>query len=169
VSVCLDITERKQAEDALHASENLYLTLSQAVPNFIWSCDARGQLDFVNSRWLEYAGMSVEELNAGGLEQVYHPEDFSWVMQQWNQCLQQQEPFEVECRYRRKDGDGTFLGYIGSGMDISDRKRTEQAQQYLVEASRVLSSSLDYQTILASIAHLSVPHLADWCTYGSPD
>lgn len=146
--------QRQLAEDALRASENLYRTLSEAVPDFVWSCDAQGQLDFVNSRWLEYAGMSVEDLNAGGVEQIYHPEDFSWVMQQWNQCLQKQEPFEVECRYRRKDGvyrwfmvravplqevPGKIVKWIGTTTDIHERKQAEQA---LREQEERLSTAL---------------------------
>ena len=306
VGTAIDITERKQAEEALHTSENLYRTLSEAVPDFIWSCSDDGKVDFVNLRWLEYTGMNLEELNAGGLEQVSHPDDFPHVMQQWELARQTGEPLEVECRYRRKDGlyrwfmvravplqdgkgdcvqwigtttdiqerkqaemalqksetllnallasspiglafldpdlryiqanealavinglpltehlgrsvwdilperapqiatiaqqvmqtqepllnrevsgethpagvyrhclvsyypvclpEGQVLGVGVTSMDITDRKRTEQAQQFLAEASQVLSSSLDYQTTLTSIAQLTVPQLADWCT-----
>jgi PAS domain S-box-containing protein len=306
VGTAIDITERKRAEEALRASENLYRTLSEAVPNFIWSCDNEGKVDFVNLRWLEYTGMKLEELNAGGLEQVSHPDDLPQVMQQWERAKQKGEPLEVECRYRRKDGlyrwfmvravslqdgvgnsvkwigtttdiherkqaemalqksetllnallasspigfafldndlryiqanealaainglpltehlghtvwevlseqapqiatiaqqvmqtqepllnwevsgatnpagvhrhclvsyypvclpEGQVLGVGVTSMDITDRKRTEQAQQFLAEASQVLSSSLDYQTTLTSIAQLIVPQVADWCT-----
>jgi PAS domain S-box-containing protein len=144
VGAFLDISERKQAEESLRASEHLYRTLTEVVPNFIWSCDAQGQLDFVNSRWLEYAGMTVEELNAGGLEQVYHPEDVSWVMQQWNLAIYQREPFAAECRYRRKDGvyqwfmvravplkdsEGNLLKWIGITTDIHERKQAEMDLQ----------------------------------------
>jgi PAS domain S-box-containing protein len=154
VGVCLDITDRKRAEEALRVSENLYRTLSEAVPDFVWSCDDRGQLDFVNSRWLEYAGMTVEELNAGGVEQIYYPEDFSWVMQQWNLAIQKQEPFETECRYRRKDGvyrwfmvravplqdaQGNIIKWIGTTTDIHERKQAEQA---LREQEERLSTAL---------------------------
>ena len=154
VGVCLDITERKRAENALRTSENLYRTLSEAVPDFVWSCDDRGQLDFVNSRWLEYAGMTVEELNAEGVEQVYYPEDFPRVMQQWNLAIQNQEPFEVECRYRRKDGvyrwfmvravplqdaRGNIVKWIGTTTDIHERKQAEQA---LREQEERLSAAL---------------------------
>ena len=152
VGAFLDISDRKQAEDSLRASENLYRTLSEAVPDFIWSCNAQGQLDFVNSRWLEYAGMTVEQMNAGGLEQVYHPEDLSRVMQRWNRSIQQREPFATECRYRGKDGlyrwfmvralplkdaQGNILKWIGVTTDIHERKQTEEALSQSEERLRV--------------------------------
>ena len=63
-----------------------------------------------------------------------------------------------------RDEQGKARGSVAAFLDISDRKRAEKAQQYLAEATQTLSSSLDYQTTLASIAHLAVPQLADWCT-----
>ncbi|HEY9668243.1 MAG TPA: GAF domain-containing protein, partial [Coleofasciculaceae cyanobacterium] len=60
--------------------------------------------------------------------------------------------------------NGEVLGVGITAMDITELKRVEQAQYHLAEASRVLSSSLDYQTTLVSIARLTVPQLADWCT-----
>lgn len=152
VGAFLDISERKQAEESLRASENLYRTLSEAVPNFIWSCDAQGQLDFVNSRWLEYAGVTVEEMNAGGFEQVSHPEDLSGAMQRWNLAIHKGEPFEAECRYRSKDGvyrwfmvraiplkdaQENILKWIGVTTDIHERKQTEEALSQSEERLRV--------------------------------
>ena len=152
VGVCLDITERKQAEVALRASENLYRTLSEAVPDFIWSCDAEGRADFVNSRWLEYTGMNLEELNAGGLEQVSYPEDLPQLMQRWDLARQKGDSFEAECRYRRKDGvyrwfmvravplkdtTGNIVKWIGTTTDIHERKQTEQALRQSEERLRV--------------------------------
>jgi PAS domain S-box-containing protein len=58
-------------------------------------------------------------------------------------------------------GVESMLAYV---MDVTERFRLEQAQQFLADSSQVLSSSLDYQTTLSSIARLVVPHLADWCT-----
>jgi signal transduction histidine kinase len=59
--------------------------------------------------------------------------------------------------------DGTYEGRVWFFRDVSERVRQERAQRFLVEATTVLSSSLDYETTLASVAHLAVPALADWC------
>lgn len=70
--------------------------------------------------------------------------------------------FPVELAITRVPSDGPpiFTGFV---RDISERKRTEAAQQFLVKAGNVLASSLDYQTTLWSVAQLVVPTLADWC------
>jgi PAS domain S-box-containing protein len=59
--------------------------------------------------------------------------------------------------------DGTYEGRVWFFRDVSQRVRHERSQRFLVEATTVLSSSLDYETTLASVAHLAVPDLADWC------
>jgi signal transduction histidine kinase len=61
------------------------------------------------------------------------------------------------------DVDGRVRGAIGIFLDITERRRTEQEQRFLAEASAVLSSSLDYETTLRQLAHLSVPMLGDYC------
>src|SRR4051812_43861482 len=59
--------------------------------------------------------------------------------------------------------DGSYAGRVWFFRDVTDRVRQERAQQFLVEATTLLSSSLDYETTLASVAGLAVPELADWC------
>ena len=61
------------------------------------------------------------------------------------------------------DADDWVCEWIGMVTDVDDRKRAEEALRFLAEASEVLSSSLDYRETLASVAHLAVPTLADWC------
>lgn len=152
IGVSADISERKQAEEALRASETFYRTLGEAVPNFIWSCDATGKADFVNSRWIDYTGLSLEQLNEGGLEQINHPEDYPVLMQQWAEAAQKGEPLEAEFRYRRHDGEYRwFLGravpikdatgcvqrWIGTTTDIHNRKQVEAEQKKLLARERM--------------------------------
>ncbi|HUG40381.1 MAG TPA: PAS domain S-box protein [Longimicrobiales bacterium] len=61
------------------------------------------------------------------------------------------------------DEDGAIVGIIGTSKEISTRKRAEDAQRFLAEAGRVLSSSLDLQTTLSRVSRLAVPTLGEWC------
>jgi PAS domain S-box-containing protein len=153
--------------------------MADGAPMFIWMSGLDGHCTYFNQLWLDFVGQSLEEALTKGWLDGIHPDDKEYCLETYLSAFNARDRFQVEYRHRRNDGeyrwlldegvplfneDGSFAGYIGSGIDISDRKRTEQAQQYLAEASRVLASSLDYQTTLRSIAQLTVPHLADWCT-----
>ncbi|MEA5501075.1 PAS domain S-box protein [Limnoraphis robusta] len=143
-----EITNLKQAEDLLRTSESLYRTLSDAVPDFIWSCDSKGQTDFVNSRWIEYTGLTLEELNKKGLQQINHPDDYPYLQEAWDQAKQQGTAFEAEFRYRRHDGvyrwfmgravplkdeSGNIIKWIGITTDIHERKQAEAEREQLLQ------------------------------------
>ena len=72
-----------------------------------------------------------------------------------------QFPLELTIARIPTNGPPTFTGFL---RDISERKRAEERQQFLTEASTLLAASLDYATTLANLAHLTVPRIADWCS-----
>jgi PAS domain S-box-containing protein len=143
-----DISERKWAEEALQASELLYRTLGEAVPDFVWSADANEQVDYVNLRWVEYTGTVMEQLNQpGAIAQLIHPDDFRAHRRRWRQARQAREPFEVELRLRRRDGEyrwfigravplkdiaGNLIKWIGSATDIDALKQAEAEREELL-------------------------------------
>jgi len=163
IGVAADISERKQAEEALRASETFYRTIGEAVPDFIWSCDVTGKPDFVNARWMDYTGLTLEQLNAGGLEQINHPDDYPALMQQWEAAAQKGEPLEAEFRYRRHDGEyrwflgravplkdanGSIQRWIGTTTDIHGHKQAEAEQRQLLareQATRILAEKVQQQ------------------------
>ena len=148
VGVMMDITDRKRADEALRDSEERYRTLTEALPQHIWTLTADLKLVYVNRRWQEYSGLTVETYNAGGgAALVHHPDDFLRVRQKIAQHGASGTDFEVEMRLRRHDGlyrwflvryipvtdaDGLLAMWVGTSTDIHDRKLAEEA----VESSR---------------------------------
>jgi two-component system, cell cycle sensor histidine kinase and response regulator CckA len=141
VGVCTDITQRKQAEEALRDSETLYRTLGEAVPDFVWSCGADGQQRFVNQRWIDYTGLTEDSPAIPG-NVLHHPEDFPRLVEIWKVAHARREPFEAEFRFRRHDGvyrwfmtravpvkdaEGNITEWVGTTTDIHERKQTEDA------------------------------------------
>ncbi|HEY9604808.1 MAG TPA: PAS domain S-box protein [Allocoleopsis sp.] len=164
---------------ALSVSESRFRRMADDAPVFIWMSGTDGHSTYFNQPWLDFVGQRLDEALGTGWPDGIHPDDKEACLNTYRTAFDARDRFSAEYRYRRHDGeyrwlldrgvpllnsDGDFLGYIGSSIDISDRKRVEQAQQYLAEVGRVLASSLDYQTTLKNIAQLTVPHLADWCT-----
>jgi PAS domain S-box-containing protein len=171
-----DITERKKNEEAIRQSELLYQTvIEQATENiFLVEVQTR-RIAESNPAFQETLGYTEEELRSMTLYAVVAA-DAKSVDANIRRVVEQKDPFVGERKYRRKDGSlvdvevsaSILLRYGRETLcvvahDVTERKRAEEAQRFLIEAGATLSSSLDYRTTLASVARLTVPHLADWC------
>src|SRR5215216_1402640 len=172
----LDITERKRAEEALRQSELLYRTvMKQATENIILiDTETRGIVEF-NPAFREALGYPEEELRRMTLYDIVAADRKS-IDANIQRVLEQNNTFVGERKYRRKDGSLMDFEVSASVIlrngrktlcvvahDVTERKKNEEAQRFLAEASASLSSSLDYRATLARVARLAVPYLADWC------
>lgn len=140
-----DITERKRAEEALRASELRYRQLGEGILHQIWTAHPDGTLDYVNKRALDYFSVSFESLVNNGWRDVVHPDDYPETLRRWKESLQTGEPFEVEFRLLRNDGeyrwhvskatagrdaDGRIIKWFGTNTDIHEQKESEEKLNY---------------------------------------
>ena len=158
----IDITERKRAEEALLASEKRFQALAEMLPQNIWECDIRGNVTFVNHRGCEMYGYTREDVEKGmTIWQTIHPDDRERVINDFIQALTQ-EPSEFpefhEFMSIRKDGstfplityhlpivrENKIIGMRGIGVDITDRKQTEDALKNSEEQFRLLVESVPF-------------------------
>jgi PAS domain S-box-containing protein len=142
LGLALDITDRKMAEQQLRESEERFRLVANTAPVMIWMAGTDRKCSYVNKTWLDFTGRTLEqELGddwAGGL----HPDDSSHSLQTYEEAFDRRESFELQYRLRRHDGeyrwvldngvprfnpDGTFAGYIGSCIDITERKLAEES------------------------------------------
>ncbi|HEY2945470.1 MAG TPA: ATP-binding protein [Vicinamibacteria bacterium] len=173
-----DITPRKRAEQELQDSERLFRLMADTAPGLVWMSDPERHFTYLNRRWLEFRGRTLEQERGTGWMDGIHPGDRARWEQETAAATADRRPFELELRLRRADGEyrwllasgaplfaaeGVFGGHIGSCVDVTDRRRAEEASRFLAEASDALASSLDYQTTLSAVARLAVPQVADWC------
>ena len=153
-----DSSARRVAEESLAAlgrapeSEERFRLLADTAPVLIWVSDGENQGTYFNRPWLDFTGRALsEELGFGWVDSI-HPEDRGRAASYCDVHFRRREPFRMEFRLRRHDGqyrwmldtgvprfaaDGGFLGYIGSCIDITDRKEAELA---LGMQARVLES-----------------------------
>jgi PAS domain S-box-containing protein len=159
-------------------SEERYRQLADAMPQIVWTADREGRATYYNRRWYEYTGQSVEQANESGWTLAVHPDDLPRTLAKRAETLESGAVFEVEYRFRAADGtyrwhlgravplsgaDGEIDFWIGTATDIHDHKRTQQAQEFLIEAGALLGRSLDYIDTLEAVAKAAVPAIADWC------
>jgi len=110
------------------------------IPGLVWSALPDGQFDFLNQRWCDYTGLSLEEARASGWQAAICPEDLPGLLAYWQSLLAAGEPGEIEARLRRYDGTyrwfliravplydeaGDLAKWYGQSTDIDDRKRAE--------------------------------------------
>ncbi|NEO99270.1 MAG: PAS domain S-box protein [Symploca sp. SIO2E9] len=144
LSVMRDITQRQQAEAALRQSEARFHLMADSAPVLMWMTDAEGDCTFFNQPWLSFTGRNLDqEIGHGWIENV-HPEDIENCQDTYSLACQQQKLFRLEYRLRRADGlyrwvlctgvpqftvEGKLAGYIGSCIDITDRRQAEEEQR----------------------------------------
>lgn len=152
-----DVTEQKQAEMALRESEQRFRAMADAAPVLIWVAGPDKGRTYFNKRWLEFTGRSMEQELGTGWVQGLHPEDREASLRQYDAAFERREPFKMEYRLRRADGvyrwmldhgvprvapDGTFSGYIGSCVDITDQKEVERELTMLTKRLRSLTAEV---------------------------
>ncbi|HUS16147.1 MAG TPA: PAS domain S-box protein [Chloroflexia bacterium] len=176
VLVFRDVTARRNAENALRASEARFRTLADTAPVLIWMAGPDGGRTYFNQRWFEFTGRTLEQEQGNGWAAGLHTADRARFMYEFAAALSSRRSLRLEYRLRRADGiyrwllmeaqplassTGAFTGYIGTCVDIQERKQAEEAEAFLTEASERLAGSLDYAATLATVTRLLVPARGD--------
>jgi PAS domain S-box-containing protein len=172
-----DITEGKKAEEALRKSEGRLRRFIESSLIGVVVGDFQGRLLDANNAFLQMVGYTRDDLAAGRLSwRALTPPEHLHVSDKAIQSMRQSgtaAPYEKE--YLRKNGtrvpvlvgltrlDDEQDKAVGFVLDLSESKREEKDRQFLLEASTVLASSLDYESTLTNVARMAVPYFADWC------
>jgi len=140
--VSRDVTEEQRVLEALRESERRYQTLARAVPVGIFRIDNRGRHTYLNERWSELTGISIEEALANPGVRPLHPEDDGQILEISRRALAEGKPLALEQRIVRPDGQirwvlmqavaelgpgGALEGWVGTLTDLSDKRASERA------------------------------------------
>ncbi len=149
-----DITERKRLEASLQESEERFRNMADTAPVSIWMSGTDKLCFYFNKVWLDFTGRTLEQEMGNGWAEGVHPDDLQRCLDTYVAAFEARESFKMEYRLRRFDGeyrwildagvprfmpDGSFVGYIGSCIDISDRKLAEEAQRSSEEQIRLIA------------------------------
>ena len=161
VVVSRDVTEEQRVLEALRESERRYQTLAQAVPVGIFRIDNRGRHTYLNERWSELTGISIDEALANPGVRPLHPEDDGKIREVALRALAEGRPLQLEQRIVRPDGqirwvlmqavaetgaDGAPVGWVGTLTDLSEKRASEQALAESEERLRLALEGADMCT-----------------------
>ncbi|CAD5911892.1 Sensor histidine kinase GacS [Planktothrix tepida] len=153
IGISTDITERKQAEEALQQSELNFRTLADSMPQIFWTAQPDGSVDYYNQRWYDYTGMTFEQSQAWGWKSILHPDDQQPCVELWKQAVQTGGKYEIEYRFKRaadgeyrwhlgrafplRDSQGQIIKWFGSSTDIHDQKQALEERDQALERQRI--------------------------------
>jgi PAS domain S-box-containing protein len=141
LGIVQDITERKDAEDALRASVERYRSYIEVTGQLGWTTNAGGEIEQDIPTWRQFTGQSKGEVRGWGWSKALHPDDRERAEQSWSDAVKARRTYEVEYRIRRHDGiyrqflarsvpvieeDGTVREWVGTCVDVTERKGAER-------------------------------------------
>jgi formate hydrogenlyase transcriptional activator len=155
--------EAKLSEAQLADSEARLQTIIDMVPSFLWTSLPDGSKEYLNKRWYDYTGLSLEEGQGWGWKVVVHPEDLDRLVQEWLAIMDARKPGELETRIRRYDGvyrwflirvvplldeEGNVVKWFGSNTDIEDRKQAEEKLRQDERELRQITDAIPHNIVV---------------------
>jgi PAS domain S-box-containing protein len=172
--IARDITQQKRAEEALRLSTERFRLMADSAPVLIWIADHTKARNWFNRSWLEFTGRSTEEDAGFGWTQNIHEDDLASCLQQYGEGFDSRKAFRSEYRIRGADGHarwiiehanplfegpgGSFSGYIGSCVDITESKQLQAEREETLKAERAAREEAERvgrlkDEFLATVSH----------------
>ena len=176
-----DIGRRKQAEEAMRESEQRFHTIADTAPVLIWMAGPDKARTYFNQVWLDYTGRTMEQELENGWADGVHPEDFARCLKTYGEAFDRREPFQMEYRLRKADGQygwlyaqavprrfstGVFAGYIGICIDLTERKDLENRLRKAVKEKESLLREVHHRVknnlqVISSLLNLQAASIKD--------
>jgi hypothetical protein len=180
-AIARDITQRKQIEAALRESEARFHMMADTAPVMVWMSDPEHGRTFFNKRWLEFTGRTLEQEIGSGWFRGIHAQDQPRCRDTYHEAIRRQQPFTMEYRLRRADEayrwivdtgvprvepDGTLSGYIGSCIDLTERKEMEDELRKTLKEKESLLREVHHRVknnlqVISSLLNLQMATIKD--------
>jgi PAS domain S-box-containing protein len=162
VGSAVDITDLRKADEAIRESEARFRHMADTAPVTLWIADSEMRITFFNEHFLKFTGETMHNVLGDGWLKLLHADDREHYVRSFAAAKENRNSFTIEFRVRRADGeyrwiygtaaprfatDGKFLGYIGSQVDISDRRAAEEGLKSALEQIYELKNELHEENV----------------------
>ncbi|MDB5323472.1 MAG: domain S-box protein [Phycisphaerales bacterium] len=166
IAMIQDISERKRLEQELRESEHRWRSLTEALPQLVWTATPDGACDYFSTQWTDHTGVPERGLLGWSWLETLHPDDRKATQQAWTAAIQGPGAYDVEYRVRRSDGAyrwfktrgapirdsaGGIFKWFGTCTDITDAKTAEEELRLAKEAAESANRAKD--EFLANVSH----------------
>ncbi|WP_088184805.1 PAS domain-containing protein [Sphingobium sp. Z007] len=171
------ILRQRMDAAAVAESDRMFRTLSDAMPQMVWSTLPDGYHDYYNARWYEYTGVPAGSTDGEGWNGMFHPDDQERAWSRWSHSLASGEPYEIEYRLRHhsgdyrwtlgralpiRDGDGAIMRWIGTCTEIHEQKlMMEEREMIAHELSHRIKNIFSVIAGLIGLSARQHPAIAD--------
>jgi len=169
-----DIQQQIDLQHALEQKARDFRTITDTMPQLVWTADGQGTPDYFNLRWHEYTAMAPDQKHASLPEEIIHPDDYSEAIEEWRNCLSTGEAFESECRLKNgntgeyrwfvvralpvRDQFDTIFRWLGTFTDVDDQKRVSNEREQFLEGERAARKQVEHvmaakEAYIATLTH----------------
>src|SRR5574338_717072 len=180
-AIARDVTEKKRIEAALRDSEARFRMMADTAPVMVWMAGPDTHITFINKRWLEFTGRTVQEEIGDNWFTGIHHDDLDRCRTSYLEAFKSEQPFFLEYRLRRHDGEyrwimdtgvplfdesGRFCGYIGTCMDLTERKDMEDQLRRMLKEKESLLREVHHRVknnlqVISSLLNLQSASIKD--------
>jgi PAS domain S-box-containing protein len=145
-----EVTDERESQRKIEESERRYRTLTETLPQLVWTCRPDGQCDYLSQQWIDYTGVSLQDqLGMDWLSRVIHPDDQARTLEHWMGAVKGLNTYDIEYRIRRNDGvyrwfkaratpvknkQNEIAHWFGTCTDVQDQREIRQQLEDSVRA-----------------------------------
>ena len=179
VVVAIEVSEQVAARRKVEDSEKRFRTLVESIPQMTWTNQPDGSVNFYSQRWLDYSGLTYEELQGWGFQPIVHPDDLPDMLLTYQRALETHQTFVHENRLKRHDGTyrwhlnrseplrddtGQVILWVGTSTDVDEKKVAEEAlaqSKKEIERQQQQLQTLFEQAPVAIVAYRGPEHIVE--------
>lgn len=170
LGVVVDITDQMETAAALAESRFQFETLTEALPQIVWSCDAEGRHDYFSTRWREFTGIAPEEITEDTWKKLVDPRDWPTVSDVWANAMRTGETYDLDYRFRHhsgeyrwlrvmalpiRDPDGHIARWFGTSTDVHETYQIASEREAIARELERIATEDQLTAVLTRRAFLS--------------